>query len=167
MKVEGDIPIDKLNEIYLKKAQNAGAFADDRKGIRHYCGLFERDASYSRFITQGAKRYAYEKDGHLGVTVSGVTKQRNEETGEYFAVEELGCLENFKPGMTWVKAGGTMAVYNDNDEFDYVDPETGGIIHISKNVSIIPTTYKMAYARDYERLLGEIQLYGEYKSERE
>ena len=167
VKVKGTVPIEKLNEEFLKKAINTGAYADDRNGKRHYCGIFEQDARYQRFITQGAKRYAYEKDGHLGVTVSGVTKQRNEETGEYFAVEELGRLENFVPGMTWVKAGGTMAVYNDNDNFDYTDPETGKTIHISPNVSIIPTTYKMAYARDYEQLLGEIQLYGEYKSERE
>ena len=34
-------------------------------------------------------------------------------------------------------------------------------VHVSKNVSIIPTTYKMTYSRDYEQLLGEIKLYGE------
>lgn len=129
--------------------------------------MFEKDASYSRFCSQGAKRYAYEKDGHLGVTVSGVTKQRNEETGEFFAVEELKTLERFKPGMTWKAAGGTMAVYNDHDDFYYKDNETGKEVHITKNVAIIPTTYTMTYARDYEQLLNEIQLYGEYKSERE
>ena len=152
----------------MKKAAAADAYADDRNGKRHYIGLFEQDAHYDRFITQGAKRYAYEKDGgHLGVTVAGVTKERNKETDEYFAVEELQKLERFKVGMTWKKAGGTMAVYNDDDDFDYVDPDTGHAVHITKNVSIIPTTYKMTYAKDYELLLGEIKLYGEYKSERE
>ena len=167
IKVKGNVDIRKLNDYYLKKAINAGAYADDRKGCRHYIGLFEQDAHYDRFITQGAKRYAYEHDGKLGVTVSGVTKQRNEETGEFFAVEELGRLENFQVGMTWEKAGGTMAVYNDLDDFDYTDQETGRTVRITKNVSIIPTTYKMTYAKDYELLLGEIKLYGEYKSERE
>lgn len=167
VKVKGKVPIEKLNDIQLKKAVRAKAYADDKNGKRHYIGLFEEDAHYDRFITQGAKRYAYEKDGHMGVTVSGVTKQRNEATGEYFAVEELGCLENFHPGMIWVKAGGTMAVYNDNDDFDYTDPETGKTIHIGKNVAIIPSTYEMTYSKDYKLLLGEIQLYGEYKSERE
>lgn len=103
----------------------------------------------------------------MGVTVSGVTKQKNEETGFPFAVEELKTLERFKPGMTWKKAGGTMAVYNDDDDFDYTDPETGKTVHISKNVSIIPTTYTMTYSKDYSLLLREIKLYGEYKSERE
>lgn len=167
VKVRGEVNIQKLNDYQLNKAIKANAYADDRNGRRHYIGLFEQDAKYDRFITQGAKRYAYEKDGHIGVTVSGVTKKRNEETGEFFAVEELGTLENFRVGMTWSAAGGTMAVYNDNDDFDYTDPESGRTVHVSKNVSIIPTTYKMTYSRDYEQLLGEIKLYGEYKSERE
>lgn len=167
VKVVGSVPIEKLNDYQRKKAVSAGAYADDMKGTRHFIGLFEQDAHYDRFITQGAKRYAYEKDGHLNVTVSGVTKIRNEATGEYYAVEELKTLERFKVGMTWVKAGGTMAVYNDEDDFDYTDPTTRRVIHVTKNVAIIPTTYKMTYAKDYELLLNEIKLYGQYKSERE
>ena len=167
IKVRGTVNIEKLNDYQLKKAIEAKAYADDMKGRRHYLGLFEQDAHYDRFIHQGAKRYAYETDGHMGVTVSGVTKQRNEETGEYLAVEELKSLENFKPGMIWSKAGGTMAVYNDEDDFDYMDPATGQKVHISKNVSIIDTTYEMMHAKDYAQLLREIKLYGEYKWERE
>lgn len=167
VKTIGPAPITSLNDKLLKKAIAAKAYADDRDGNRHYIGLYEQDAHYDRFITQGAKRYAYEQDGKLHVTVSGVTKQRNDDTGEYFAVEELKTLERFRVGMTWIKAGGTMAVYNDNDDFDYTDPETGKVVHCTKNVAIIPTTYKMTYARDYELLLNEIKLYGQYKSERE
>ena len=137
-------------------------------GERHYIGLFEDDGHYRQFITQGAKRYAYIKDnGKMGVTVAGVTKTINEETGISFAVEELKTLERFKPGMIWEKAGGTMAVYNDADDFDYADAETGKTVHISKNVAIIPTTYKMTYSRDYALLLSEIQLYTEFRKERE
>lgn len=167
VKCIGQAPILSLNERQKKKAVTVGAFADDMHGNRHYIGLFEQDAHYDRFITQGAKRYAYENNGHLNVTVSGVTKKRNEKTGEYFAVEELGSLERFKVGMTWVKAGGTMAVYNDEDDFYYMDSKSRKKVHVTKNVAIIPTTYKMTYAKDYELLLGEIKLYGEYKSERE
>ena len=140
VKVLGKVPIEKLNAEQLKLAERANAYADDKNGKRHYLGLFECDSFYSRFCTHGSKR---------------------------FAVEELKCLENFKPGMTWKKAGGTMAVYNDNDDFYYTDPDTGKQVHITKNVAIIPTTYKLTYAKDYEQLLGEIQLYGEYQSERE
>lgn len=167
VKVLGDVDIHSLNEYRKRKAENANAFADDMNGQRHYIGLFEEDAHYDRFITQGAKRYAYIKKGTMGVTVSGVTKQRNEKTGEYFAVEELKSLERFKPGMTWEKAGGVVAVYNDHDDFDYMDPATGQTVHIGKNVALVPSTYTLTYAKDYKLLLDEIKLYGEYKSERE
>ena len=60
-----------------------------------------------------------------------------------------------------------MAVYNDDDNFDLVDEETGEIIHIGKNVALIPTTYEMTYALDYKRLLKDIDLYGDYMKARE
>ena len=168
VKTVGPVPIDKLNNEYLKNAKRVKAYADDKNGKRHYIGLFEDDGHYQKFITQGAKRYAYIKDdGKMGVTVSGVTKKVNEKTGIPFAVEELGTLERFKPGMIWKEAGGTMAVYNDNDNFDYTDPESGRTVRITKNVAIIPSTYEMTYSKDYKLLLTNIALYGQYKKERE
>ena len=168
VKTLGDVPIFKLNDKLQAAAQQMGAYADDMHGIRHYIGVFEDDGHYKQFITQGAKRYAYIRDdGKMGVTVAGVSTQINEETGIPFAVEELKTLKRFKVGMEWVKAGGTMAVYNDNDDYDYTDPETGKTVHIGKNVAIIPSTYKMTHSRDYALLLREIQLYSEYRRERE
>lgn len=168
VKTLGDVPIHQLNEALRKKAETVGAYADDMKGNRHYIGMFEADGHYKQFITQGAKRYAYIKDDdYMGVTVAGVSTEINEETGISFAVEELKTLKRFKPGMKWSKAGGTRAVYNDNDDFDYTDPETGNVVHVGKNVAIIPTTYVMTHSRDYALLLKEIQLYTEFRRERE
>ena len=168
VKTLGDVPIHKLNDALRAMANNVHAYADDMKGNRHYIGVFELDGHYKQFITQGAKRYAYIDDnGKMGVTVAGVSRDINEETGISFAVEELKSLERFKPDMKWIKAGGTQAVYNDNDNFDYADPETGKAVHVSKNVAIIPTTYVMTHSRDYALLLKEIQLYTEFRKERE
>lgn len=168
VKTLGDVPIHKLNDALRKKAAAVGAYADDMNGNRHYIGVFESDGHYQKFITQGAKRYAYIKDdGKMGVTVAGVSTQINEETGVSFAVEELKDLKRFKPGMKWSKAGGTQAVYNDSDDFMYTDPETGKDVHITKNVAIIPSTYIMTHSRDYMLLLNEIQLYSEFRKERE
>lgn len=137
-------------------------------GKRHYIGVFESDGHYQQFITQGAKRYAYIDDaGKMGVTVAGVSKEINEDTGVTFAVEELKSLDRFKPGMKWEKAGGTQAVYNDADDLYYTDPETGKEVHITKNVAIIPTTYVMTHSRDYALLLRDIQLYKDFRRERE
>ena len=193
VKVKGKFDLSRLNEQRQNLAIENNAYADDPKGNRHYMGVFELDGVYSRFITCGAKRYAYEterckfaetcENGNkccLHITVSGVSKAINETTGFSFAVEELGQLENFKPGyyrdedlkeyvpgMIWKLSAGTMAVYNDEDEFYYTDPETGNELLITKNVSIVPTTYEMSYEKDYRRLLDEIALYGEYKKESE
>lgn len=167
VKVTGKLDLNTLNKKRQKLAEDQGAYADDPNGNRHYMGVFELDGIYDRFVTCGAKRYAYEANGHLSITVSGVSKAVNEETGVPFAVEELKCLENFKEGFIWSKAAGTMAVYNDDDNFDLVDEETGEIIHIGKNVALIPTTYEMTYAQDYKRLLKDIDLYGDYMKARE
>ena len=167
VKTLGKIDYSLINEKRQNKAVNNSAFADDPSGDRHYMGVFELDAVYDRFVTCGAKRYAYEKNGKMGITVSGVSKAINEETGLPFAVEELVQLENFREGFIWHKAAGTMAVYNDVDDFDYTDPASGKTVHIGKNVAIIDTTYEMTYAKDYKQLLSEIDLYGDYKRERE
>ena len=193
VKVRGKLDLSRLNEKRQRMAEDNNAYADDPKGNRHYMGVFELDYIYRRFITCGAKRYAYETERCkradicqngakccLHITVSGVSKAINEETGFPFAVEEMGCLENFRPGyyedddidkyvpgMVWRTAAGTMAVYNDNDYFTYTDPDTGNDLLITKNVSIVPTTYEMSYEKDYRRLLDDIALYGEYKKESE
>ena len=178
VKTLGDVPIYKLNDELKKRAESVGAYADDMNGKRQYIGVFESDGHYKKFITQGAKRYAFIKDNdRMGVTVAGVSKAVDESTewtdntgkkyNPSFAVEELKTLDNFKPGMKWVQAGGTQAVYNDSDDFDYIDPESGNTVHISKNVSIIPSTYVMTHSRDYALLLKEIQLYTEFRRERE
>ena len=167
VKVIGDIDISRLNDKLKKKAIQSKAYADDMNGKRHYIGLFEFDGHYDQFITQGAKRYAYSSGGKLGITVAGVSKKINEDTGISFAVEELKSLNRFRVGMKWRKAGGTISVYNDSDDFDYTDPESGKTVHISKNVAIIPSTYVMTYSKDYRLLLNEIQLYGDYQRERE
>ena len=168
VKTLGDVPIQRLNAELKKKAELVKAYAADMNGEIHYIGLFESDGHYKQFITQGVKRYAYIDDhGKMGVTVAGVSKEINEETGISFAVEELGTLERFSPGMKWEKAGGTQAVYNDDDDFMYTDQETGKKLHIGKNVAIIPSTYVMTHSKDYKLLLDEIQLYSEYRRERE
>ena len=151
----------------MQKAIQNKAYADDMNGKRHYIGLFEADGHYDQFITQGAKRYAYKEGGKIGITVAGVSKKINEDTGISFAVEELKTLDRFRVGMTWRKAGGTISVYNDADNIEYTDPETGNTINITKNVAIVPSTYVMTYSKDYRLLLNEIQLYGDYQKERE
>ena len=167
VKVLGNIDLTALNEKRQRLADRMGAVAKDRKGIPHYMGVFDREGkgdgpTYDKFITQGAKRYAYITDGKMGVTVSGVSKAINEKTGIPIAVEELGSLDNFKENMIWKRSAGAMSVYNDEDQFVYDAPDGSGSVVISPNVAILPTTYNMGFTKDYKMLLNDIELYGEY-----
>lgn len=171
IKTEGTLNFDEINKkrVWLAKKNKAGCA--DRHGVMHYPGVYERETPYTRFITQGAKRYAYEQDikglQRIGVTVSGVTHVKNPDTGNPYCVEELGSLENFVPGMVWEKAGGTDAIYNDADDFEYTDPETGRAVHIGKNVALVDSTYTLKYGEDYAELLKTIILWRDYRRERE
>lgn len=155
--------IDKLNSAIMKLAEKSNAVCYDRTGEPHYIGVFECDAHYDRFVCLGAKRYAYEKHGALGVTVSGVTQSKNPETAIPICAEELGQLENFKEGFIWRKSGGTASVYNDEDDFTWHSPE--GDVHITRNLSIIDSTYELGLSLDYALLLANIKTFGEYKKE--
>lgn len=154
-----EIDFKELNKDIRALSTKAGATAKDSTGEPHYMGIWDREKGFNRFITQGAKRYAYDGiDGLLHVTVSGVTKKPvdpDDEDSELWAARELGSLENFRAGMTWHEAGGTMAVYNDSDDFNYTDPVTGQSVRITPNISIVDTTYTMTLEQPYTDLLKQ------------
>ena len=107
-------------------------------------GVYEDDGLYKRFKTMGAKKYAYEdEDGSLHITIAGVNKKEG--------AAELGCLENMKEGFTFVKAGGTESVYNDN--IAMITESDGRIIHITDNVVIRPSTYTLGLTAEYAAIL--------------
>ena len=174
----GKVDMTRINKKREQLATRQGAVAVDRKGIPHYMGVFEYEGTYSKFITQGAKRYAYIKgeckySDHcpnfprckMGVTVSGVSKKDNPETGNPLAVDELQDLKNFKDGMIWHESAGSLSVYNDDDNFYYpVDSDRG--VMITPNIAILPNTYQMGFSKDYTALLQDVELYGEYVDRR-
>lgn len=155
IKYLGTIQMAGLNRVIEGRALKAGAVASDRKGVAHPIGVWEREKDYEYFITQGAKRYAYIQDGKIGVTVSGVSKAKDD-SGISIAAKELKSLKRFRPGMRWSEAGGTASVYNDHDDFTITDKVTGKSVHVGPNVSIVPTTYTMSFPYEYERLLRDI-----------
>ena len=127
-----------------KKYQHDDLSAVDAKGNRHYLGVFEKDASYKRFITMGAKKYAYEDDTGLHVTVSGVSKKEG--------AAELGRLENFKEGFVFRTAGGTEHIYNDQPPVSSCRIQ-GHKIDIISNIAIYPSTYTLSQTMEYKRLI--------------
>lgn len=188
VKTDAAIDLSQLNARLVDRAKRCGAFAHDRNGKVYYMGVFDKEDGYDRFITRGAKRYAYERDGKLGVTVSGVSTKKVKSAGLTLGALELkeaGGLSAFKPGryaqdeagrykkdekgrrlreggMVWTLAAGSISVYNDSADF-WIKVD-GHDLHITRNVALIPNSYTMSHSEDYERLLTKINLFGSWRA---
>ncbi len=156
IKYTGSVNWDKYNKSMKRRSEKSGAYAADRYGVIHYMGVFEDETGaepYSKFCTLGAKKYVYERCGKLYITIAGVNKR--------LGAEELGAVENFKPGFVFRKAGGTEAVYND---------ENFGIYRIGKhdimiisNMVIRDSEYTLGITGEYQRLLTMPEIWaGQY-----
>lgn len=144
VKYLGEVEWTEYNAARQADSTASGACAKDKTGVMHYMGVFEEEKPYNRFATLGAKKYAYDQGGKLGVTISGVNK--------HLGAVELGKLENFKQGFVFRAAGGTESVYNDNPEIKtYV--VDGHEIKITSNVVIRDSTYTLGITGEYEDII--------------
>lgn len=135
------------NNKRVMECLQSGSYATDSRGEIHYMGVYEREQDYKRFKTLGAKKYAYEDTkGDLHITIAGVVKSEGAKE-----LEEHGGLEAFKDGFCFVKAGGTKVKYHSNIDFEY---DTGeGLVRITDNAAVTPTTYRVGITADYHHLL--------------
>lgn len=109
----------------------------DPKGKPHPLGIFEPDAHYDKFLTWGAKKYAYEIDGECHLTVAGLSKKA-----------PLKSLSDFKPGKTWgyTDSGRMTAFYIDSQQPTTVTDCQGNVYTINQPFAIClqPTTYTLS-----------------------
>lgn len=136
------------------------------KGEEQILGIADFDGFYNRFITLGAKKYAYEsddkqKDGTikknvLHITIAGVPKK--------LGAKLLSKLENFKCGMHFmIGADGSLEdrqswkkrlFYNDDENFDLsID---GKNIHIGSYIAMERTAYELSITDEYEELINSL-----------
>lgn len=151
VKYVGDLDLTEYNDRIRKRSISNGAFAKDAAGKIHYMGIYEVEHDYDKFVTLGAKKYAYEIDGKTYVTCAGVNKTLG---GQELAA--AGGVEAFKPGMKFVKAGDTESVYNDNVDF-WIQRE-GHDLHVTDNVVIRPSEYTLGVTEEYKMLLHRAEL---------
>ena len=145
---DGKVSFNAYNESRKRDSIKNGGVAADPAGHNHYLGVYENEGTYKRFITMGAKKYAYEDAaGELHITVAGVSK--------YKGAEELarrGGIEAFKEGFIWYDAGGLESVYNDDPEVKEVTIDDHKLQIIS-NVLLRPSTYTLGITGEYARIL--------------
>ena len=146
------VSFDAYNEKRKAASEASGAFAVDPKGNTHYMGVYEQEATADRFISWGAKKYAYCVGDDLKLTCAGVNKK--------IGAKELlkaGGLEAFREGFVFKDAGGTESVYNDFPEIDHYYVDGYKYIPITSNVVIRPSEYTLGLADDYRRLLYTLE----------
>ena len=151
VKYIGDLDLTEYNNRIRQRSISNGAFAVDAQGRQHYMGVYEKEQDYDKFITLGAKKYAYEQDGHCHVTCAGVNKELGGPE-----LEKAGGLNAFRPGMCFKAAGGTEALYNDN--INFVIQRDGRDLRITDNVVIRPSEYTLGVTQEYSMLLHRAEL---------
>ena len=125
----------------------------DTKGKKHPLGVFEKDAEYSQFITQGAKKYAYidKKDYKIHITVSGVPKKKG--------AKGLKSLEDFKDNFVfeYKYTNKLLAQYNDEQiEFELTDYKGKKYKVTDKyGICLLPCQYTLNKSDEYVELLDE------------
>lgn len=153
VKYIGDIDWKPYNNERIRISKKNGAYAKDAKGKMHYMGVYEPEEFMPRFKTLGAKKYCWEdEEKHLHLTLAGVSKKIGA-----LELEERGGLEAFKDGFTFFKGGGNEAIYNDNISIDI--NIKGHKLHITDNLYIKPSTYKLGLTEEYIALLDDAELW--------
>ena len=145
VKYIGNVNWEEYNNKRIRDSVLSGATASDKKHQVHFMGVYEFDGHCKKFVTMGAKKYAYEDDeGKLHLTVAGVGKKKG--------AAELGKIENFRAGFIFRAAGGTESVYNDVPEITHYNVE-GHELVITRNVVIRDSTYQLGLTAEYQEII--------------
>lgn len=109
-------------------------------------GVWDTEKPYDRFITLGAKKYAYEQNGHIGITVSGVPKD---------CANDLPDLESFRDGFEFSKNSRyakNLVTYVDDSTWCPTFPD-GFAATNKRSIVIRPTSYRLGMTDDYSALV--------------
>lgn len=122
----------------------------DVKGKEHMLGLFDNDAHYDKFITQGAKKYAVEQKGEIKITVAGVPKSGS---------KALKRLEDFRDDFVFrfKDTNKNLIIYVDNQEpIEIIDYQGNKyMVNDKSGCCLIPTTYVLGKAEEYANLITD------------
>ena len=139
--------IDALNAKVMELADKRGAYCD-YNGTRYYMGVYEHEnkVPIAKFKTLGAKKYVYEDEKGLHVTISGVSKK--------LGAKELKTIDNFVPGFIFKDAGGLTLYYNDAEQGIHQITVDGCTMTTASNIGMIDSTYEIGITSEYAELIG-------------
>lgn len=145
-----DVDISKIDALNVKVkalADKRGAYCD-YNGTRYYMGVYEHEnkVPIAKFKTLGAKKYVYEDENGLHVTISGVSKK--------LGAKELGSIDNFVPGFIFKEAGGLTLYYNDAEQGIHQITVDGCTMTTASNIAMVDSTYEIGITSEYAELIG-------------
>lgn len=132
----------------------------DKKGNKHTLGLFECDANYLEFITQGAKKYAVRQlvknedtglyEEVIKITVAGVPKG---------GAKSLNNLNDFRDNFTFKNEDTKKMTLEYNDKQipyiikDYLGNEE--LVTDKSGCCLLPTSYTLGKSLEYATLISD------------
>lgn len=141
----------------------------EHEGKTYVMGIWEDDGVYKKFITWGAKKYAFvkEKKAHalnrthnpvkvlspeepkelVETVVAGLGKQEGAEH-----ITEIG-IENFSPGEIFFPSGRLTAVYNDDPTLHKIIVE-GCEMTTASYMAALPGTYRLGITETYREIIN-------------
>ena len=156
---------EKYNESVIKRLQYVSDKIEipferfkpkDTFGEEHILGIFEsetkkgRNHTYDFFITQGAKKYAYQIDDKIKITVAGVPKS---------GAKALKSLDDFRDNLVfkYEDTGKNILMYVDvQDSFELTDYlGKKAIVNDKSGCCLLPTTYVLGKSEEYANLISD------------
>lgn len=131
------------------------------KGETKQIGIWDFEGTYSRFKTLGAKRYMYEKDGKINLTVSGVNKSK----AVPYLIKTFGdkIFEKFDDELYIPKeyTGKMTHTYIDNEQIGIVTDYLGNKYnyHEYSSVHLENADYSLSLSKKYVDFLLGIKTY--------
>lgn len=141
----------KLRKSCIECGLNENAFKPlDRFDIEHTLGIYDTEKGYDKFITLGAKKYCYEQNGELHITVAGVPKK---------SAKALHSIHDFKDGFIWTEETSNKLGVTYNNHQRKISFDDGYISRETFSIHLMPTTYELG-------MTEEFQAYVDYLKER-
>lgn len=128
------------------------------EGIEKILGVWEEEGTYDKFKTLGAKRYIYEKNGNISITVSGVNKHH----ALPYLLEKYGkegVFDVFDDGLVIPanKTGKLTHTYIDEEFEGEIEDYLGNKCYVKElsSIHLEPCEYSLSLSSAYmEFLLG-------------
>lgn len=120
------------------------------KGVEKPIGVWEYEGSYDKFITLGAKKYCYEKDGETKLTVSGLGYK-----GNSFKIEDFKVGYEFDSSISGRTISYLLTNQNSIIAKDYLGNEMKMCQKYGQ--AIINTTYTLGISSEFDDLITQLQ----------